>query len=126
MRLHIGTEEVLGRIFFVEKGRKKCEAGESTVALVRLEQEVAAAVDDSFILRFYSPAETIGGGTVVDPAPPVRLKAARPWLAGLVNKSSDERLEKFLNRPLPNRSPYRSGRGGGRCPWKNSRKIVAI
>ncbi len=98
VRLHIGTEEVLGRIFFVEKGRKKCEAGESTVALVRLEQEVAAAVDDSFILRFYSPAETIGGGTVVDPAPPVRLKAARPWLAGLVNKSSDERLEKFFEQ----------------------------
>ncbi|SUZ63664.1 uncharacterized protein METZ01_LOCUS16518, partial [marine metagenome] len=57
-----------------------------------------AAVDDSFILRFYSPAETIGGGTVVDPAPPVRLKAARPWLAGLVNKSSDERLEKFFEQ----------------------------
>ena len=98
VRLHIGTEEVLGRIFFVEEGRKKCEAGETTVALMRLEQEVAAAVDDSFILRFYSPAETIGGGTVVDPAPPVRLKAARPWLAGLVNKSSDERLEKFFEQ----------------------------
>ena len=98
VRLHIGTEEVLGRIFFVEEGRKKCEAGETTVALVRLEQEVAAAVDDSFILRFYSPAETIGGGTIVDPAPPVRLKAARPWLAGLVNKSSDERLEKFFEQ----------------------------
>ena len=98
VRLHIGTEEVLGRIFFVEEGRKKCEAGETTVALVRLEQEVAAAVDDSFILRFYSPAETIGGGTVVDPAPPVRLKAARPWLAGLVNKSSNERLGKFFEQ----------------------------
>ena len=98
VRLHIGTEEVLGRIFFVEEGRKKCEAGETTVALVRLEQEVAAAVDDSFILRFYSPAETIGGGTIVDPAPPVRLKAARPWLAGLVNKSSEERLEKFFEQ----------------------------
>ena len=98
VRLHIGTEEVLGRIFFVEEGRKKCEAGETTVALLRLEQEVAAAVDDSFILRFYSPAETIGGGTIVDPAPPVRLKAARPWLAGLVNKSSDERLEKFFEQ----------------------------
>jgi len=98
VRLHIGTEEVLGRIFFVEEGRKKCEAGETTVVLVRLEQEVAAAVDDSFILRFYSPAETIGGGTVVDPAPPVRLKAARPWLAGLVNKSSNERLEKFFEQ----------------------------
>ena len=98
VRLHIGTEEVLGRIFFVEEGKKKCEAGETTVALLRLEQEVAATVDDSFILRFYSPAETIGGGTVVDPAPPVRLKAARPWLAGLVNKSSDERLEKFFEQ----------------------------
>ena len=98
VRLHIGTEEVLGRVFFVEEGRKKCEADETTVALVRLEEEVAAAVDDSFILRFYSPAETIGGGTIVDPAPPVRLKAARPWLAGLVNKSSDERLEKFFEQ----------------------------
>ena len=98
VRLHIGTEEVLGRIFFVEEGKKKCEAGETTVALVRLEQEVAAAVDDSLILRFYSPAETIGGGTVVDPAPPVQFKAARPWLAGLVNKSSGERLEKFFEQ----------------------------
>jgi len=104
IRLHIGTEEVLGRILFVEKGRRRCEAGETVTALVQLESPVAAAVEDPFIIRFYSPAESIGGGRVIDPSPPSRFKTARLWLEALSGKGEEERLELFfeqsVSRPL--------------------------
>lgn len=104
VRLHIGTEEVLGRVFFVENGKKNCEAGQTSIALLRLEESVAVAVEDPFILRFYSPAETIGGGKIIDPAPPARFKEARPWLESLSGKTIQERLTMFFrqsaNHPL--------------------------
>ncbi len=104
VRLHIGTEEVLGRVLFVEAGRKRCDAGETATALIRLESPVATAVEDPFILRFYSPAETIGGGRIIDPSPPSRFKTARPWLESLSGKSEEEGLERFFeqsaDRPL--------------------------
>ncbi|MEE2876395.1 MAG: selenocysteine-specific translation elongation factor [Candidatus Neomarinimicrobiota bacterium] len=104
VRLHIGTEEVLGRILFVEQGRKRCEAGETATALLRLETAIAAAVEDPFILRFYSPAETIGGGMIIDPSPPTRFKTARLWLESLAGKTEQERMELFFEhsatRPL--------------------------
>jgi selenocysteine-specific elongation factor len=100
VRLHIGTEEVLGRILFVEKGRKRSEAGDTATALVRLESPVVAAVEDPFILRFYSPAESIGGGKVIDPSPPTRFKTARLWLESLSGKGEEERLELFFEQSV--------------------------
>lgn len=116
VRVHIGTEEILGRIYFVEEGRKRCVAGETAVALVRLEREAAAAVEDPFILRFYSPAESVGGGTVVDPRPPTLFKHTRPWLASLAGKTYSERLEKFFERAA--RKPMTLSEWSGR--WQVS------
>jgi len=42
-----------------------------------LETPVVARAGDRFVLRALSPARTIGGGVVLDPAPPPRR--ARPW-----------------------------------------------
>ena len=98
LRFHFGTEEVLGRMFFVERGTSLCEAGETEIALIKLEEPVAVAVQDIFIIRFYSPAETIGGGVVIDPFPPRRFKLARLWLKSLAQKNTQERLELFFQQ----------------------------
>tara|TARA_B100000700_G_scaffold313743_1_gene399248 strand:- start:10989 stop:12869 length:1881 start_codon:yes stop_codon:yes gene_type:complete len=104
VRFHIGTEEILGRIFFVEEGIAYCNGGGTEIALARLEKPVAVAVEDKFIIRFYSPAETIGGGIIIDPFPPERFKIARSWLKSLSQKTIQERLEMFFiqsgNTPL--------------------------
>ncbi len=67
IRFHHGTSEVLGRVILLEKDSLK--AGESTYAQLRLEEAVALKAGDHYVLRFYSPMDTIGGGVVLDANP---------------------------------------------------------
>ena len=68
-RLHLGTAEVgavIGR-----SGRDSVDLpGGETTAVLRLEQPIAIAAGDRFVLRRPSPASTLAGGRVLDPDPP--------------------------------------------------------
>lgn len=66
VRFHIGAAEVLGRVTVLD-GAAGIPAGGGALAQLRLEAPVVALHDDRFILRSYSPADTIGGGRVVNP-----------------------------------------------------------
>jgi len=66
VRFHIGAAEVLGRARILE-GSQEIAAGQGGLAQVRLEAPVVALHGDRFILRSYSPQETIAGGVIVDP-----------------------------------------------------------
>lgn len=50
--------------------RDTLQPGESCFAQLRMTESVAAKRGDRFVIRFYSPLETIGGGTVLDDCPP--------------------------------------------------------
>jgi selenocysteine-specific elongation factor len=67
VRLHLGTREIMARVVLPE--RKPLEPGEESVVQLRLEAPLVAAWGDRFVVRRYSPALTIGGGTVLDPHP---------------------------------------------------------
>jgi selenocysteine-specific elongation factor len=67
IRLHHGTAERLGRVYFMD--RDALAPGDSCIAQVRLEGLVAAARGDRCVIRSYSPMATIGGAVVLDPAP---------------------------------------------------------
>ncbi len=67
VRLHIGTAEVLARVVLL--GQSELAAGAECFAQLRLESQTLALPGDHFIIRSYSPAVTIGGGTVVDALP---------------------------------------------------------
>ena len=67
IRLHLGTQEVIGRIGLLEGERFR--PGETQLIQLRLEKKVAARFGDRFIIRNYSPIFTLGGGRVIDPAP---------------------------------------------------------
>ena len=67
IRLHLGTQEVIGRITLLEGDRFR--AGETQLIQLRLEKEVSPRFGDRFIIRNYSPIVTLGGGRVIDPAP---------------------------------------------------------
>ncbi len=43
--------------------------GESCYAQLRMTEEIAAKCGDRFVVRFYSPLETIGGGVILDDSP---------------------------------------------------------
>lgn len=67
LRLYIGTKEVLCRIVLLDK--EQLEPGEEGYAQLRLEEEIVAKRGDKFILRFYSPMFTVGGGEILEPNP---------------------------------------------------------
>jgi selenocysteine-specific elongation factor len=63
IRLHTGTTEALGKIHLLEK--KKIEPGEESFVQFRLEEPIVTAPGDRYVLRLYSPMETIGGGEIL-------------------------------------------------------------
>ena len=65
VRFHVGAVEVLGRVRILEGSQ--IAPGSGGLAQLRLEAPVVAVHGDRFILRSYSPAETIAGGMIVDP-----------------------------------------------------------
>ncbi len=66
VRIHIGTAEILARVF-VMNAAGEIPAGEVGHVQFRLESPVACAMADRFIIRSYSPQRTIGGGKVFVP-----------------------------------------------------------
>jgi selenocysteine-specific elongation factor len=78
VRFHVGTQEVMARVLPVD--RPEVAPGSSGHARFRLEAPVVALPGDRFVLRSYSPIVTIGGGTILDIAPP-RFKRKGPALA---------------------------------------------
>ena len=65
-RLHLftGTSEILCRAVLLDK--EEIGPGESGFVQLRLEEEIALRRGDKFVVRFYSPMETIGGGIVLE------------------------------------------------------------
>lgn len=68
-RLHLftGTSEVLCRAVLLDV--EEAGPGDSCYAQLRLEEKIAVRRGDKFIVRFYSPLETVGGGVILDANP---------------------------------------------------------
>ncbi|MGN0403746.1 MAG: selenocysteine-specific translation elongation factor [Bariatricus sp.] len=71
LHLYTGTSEILCRAVLLDK--EEIGPGESGLVQLRLEEEIALKRGDRFVVRFYSPMETIGGGVILEPNP-VRKK----------------------------------------------------
>ena len=65
VRFYNSTQEAIGRITIL--GTKELAPGEEAFVQFRLEQPVIIQHGDRYILRFYSPMETLGGGVVLNP-----------------------------------------------------------
>lgn len=65
VRVHMGTSDVLGRVAFLD--RKELLPGDETVAQLVLEEPVVASLCQRYVIRFYSPLRTIGGGDILSP-----------------------------------------------------------
>jgi len=66
VRLHLNAAEVLARVRVLDHP-SEIASGKSGLAQLRLEVPISTVHGDRFILRSYSPAETIAGGVIVDP-----------------------------------------------------------
>ena len=81
VHLYCGSDEVLCKVILLD--RDALSAGETAYAQLRLEEPAAVRRGDRFIIRFYSPVITVGGGRIID-ALPAKHKRNRPEiLAGM-------------------------------------------
>lgn len=67
VRVHLGTIESLARLRILNDAGE-IEPGEKDFAQIRLETAIATVPFERFILRSYSPSQTIAGGRVLDTA----------------------------------------------------------
>ena len=103
VRVHLGTADVAGRMSLVLAGPaggadtggpvvRVFTPGETAFAQISLESPVAARPGDRFILRRPSPAETLGGGRVLDAGRPrLKRKAGADAALFSVLASGDEK-----------------------------------
>ncbi len=87
-RLHFftGTSEILCRAVLLD--RDEIGPGESGYVQLRLEEEIAVRRGDKFIVRFYSPMETIGGGEILEPNPRIKRRFQEEAIEELKQKES--------------------------------------
>jgi len=99
VRFYNSTQESIGRITIL--GTNEISPGTQAYIQLRLEQPVIVQNGDRFILRFYSPMETLGGGMVLNPHPR-RHKAATMQeslknLEMLEKGTAEDRLALFIS-----------------------------
>ena len=73
VQLFSGADETPARVYPL--GRETIVPGETSLAQIRLTGNIAIPVGEPFIIRAASPAETLGGGRVVDPYPQKHTRA---------------------------------------------------
>ncbi|MEG0250146.1 MAG: selenocysteine-specific translation elongation factor [Peptostreptococcus sp.] len=64
LKLYHGTREILCRAVPLEKEIMK--AGDEGFVQLRLEEKIVCKKQDPFVIRTYSPMDTIGGGVIID------------------------------------------------------------
>jgi len=64
MKFHTGTSETIAAVYLLEGS--SAIAGQTVLAQLRLGEPVTAGPGDRFILRTPSPAQTVGGGIIVE------------------------------------------------------------
>lgn len=76
VKIFLAASECVGRIRLL--GKERIDPGSSGWVQVEFETEVVAEKDDHFIFRRLSPAETLGGGIVINTDPGGRYKLNDP------------------------------------------------
>jgi selenocysteine-specific elongation factor len=98
IRFYNTTQEAIGRITLL--GINTIAPGDKAFVQFRFEQPLVVQNNDRYILRFYSPVETLGGGMVLDPHP--RRHKQKTMTESLTNLevfeqgSTEERIAQFI------------------------------
>ena len=137
LRLYHGTREILCRAVPLEV--EEINPGESGFVQLRLEESIVAKKGDKFVVRRYSPMETIGGGVIVDTNPRKHKRFDKNVIEALAVKEKGELtdiLEEYIkanSKNYPNIKDIMSYSGENESNIKEAlnklieeNKIVAI
>ncbi len=72
VHFYLTTAETIGKVKLIDKS--EILPGEEAFAHIKLQEPIVAMAKDQFIIRRFSPLETLGGGVVLDTDPPRRKK----------------------------------------------------
>ncbi|GID03156.1 selenocysteine-specific translation elongation factor [Pseudomonas sp. 008] len=100
VHVHLGTQDVTGRVALLEGA--SLAPGEQMFAQLLVNAPVLAVKGDRLILRDQSAQRTLGGGQVLDPFAPARHRRSPERLAQLQALSATNSLEAALPALLAN------------------------
>ena len=99
-RVHFysGSSETVAKVNLLD--REALTKGESCYCQLKLEEPVALRRNDRFIIRFFSPTDTIGGGKILDASPIRHKKTEESVIEALTIKDtgSEEEVAELLIR----------------------------
>jgi selenocysteine-specific elongation factor len=76
IHFYFATSETIGKVRLI--GTEEVLPGQNSYAHIKLKDPIVVMAKDRFIIRRFSPLETLGGGIVLDPNPPRRKKEIDP------------------------------------------------
>lgn len=94
IRFHLGTDETLGRVVLLE--HDELQPGTQGYVQIVMEEPLVCAKGDRFVIRFYSPVTTIGGGVIIDPHPPRQKRFNEAVLQEIAVKEEGDLEEVIL------------------------------
>lgn len=95
VHLYHGAAELICKVILLD--REVMKTGEEAVVQLRMEQQTAMKAGDHFVIRFYSPVETIGGGVVENPNAVKRKRRRKLEAERRFQTSSDTDLCKEMS-----------------------------
>lgn len=102
LRLYHGTKEILCRLVILDQ--ENIKPGEECFCQLRLEEPTTCKYGDRFVVRFYSPLETIGGGVILDPNAHKHKRFKQDIIDELLFKEAgkeDEIIENLVKKHSP-------------------------
>lgn len=102
LHFHYGAAALTCQIRLFD--RDELLPGEATVARLNFEKKVALKYGDPFVLRFFSPLTTVGGGFVLDPCPQTYKVKNKSWpveLEKILHGDDADRLYHAINSGSP-------------------------
>lgn len=99
-RVHLsyGSAQAIGKVILLNCD--VVEAGQEALVQLRFDDPICVKRNDKFIIRFYSPVETFGGGTVLNPAADKHKRGQEDVIESLKLKKTGtdmEILEQMVN-----------------------------
>jgi selenocysteine-specific elongation factor len=95
VRFHLGTDETLGRVVLLD--RDELQPGDEAYVQIVMEKPVVAYKGDRFVIRYYSPVNTIGGGIIIDGNAPKQKRFREDVLDELAIKEEGSLYDVILH-----------------------------
>lgn len=91
VHMNYGASQIIAKVVMLDQDM--IEAGESCYAQLRFDEPVVMKKNDRFIMRFFSPVETFGGGVVLEAAPVKHKRHDENVIASLRIKETGDTAE---------------------------------